>query len=196
MAIYPTGVSDNVVALCTSKETIASAVAKANTTSIHTICETLYPKPFVLKRLVNRFTIKHDLYHGRGDPTKEDLDRAEQCGKFPYRPSDLFLKVGEACRCLQQSSKHRVRELKGVVRAYLQLLVATLPPRARSPPLALHAHPHTRPDVLGRPSLPRARSLGGSVLPAIDWDFWRHAFNGSLGVSCDVQSPRSRKHVT
>lgn len=94
MAIYPTGVSDDVVALCTSKETIASALAKANANaSIHSICETLYPKPFVLKRLVNRFTIKHDLYHGRGDPTKEDLDRAEQCGKFPYRPSDLFLKV-------------------------------------------------------------------------------------------------------
>lgn len=33
-------------------------------------------------------TVKH-----AGDPTKEDLDRAAECGKFGERPSDLFLKV-------------------------------------------------------------------------------------------------------
>ena len=124
MAIYPTGVSEDVVALCSSKETIASAVAKANGgTSIHSICETLYPKPFVLKRLVNRFTIKHDLYHGRGDPTKEDLDRAEQCGKFPYRPSDLFLKVS-ASSCAVSA---------------LALLMHVRHSATRAP--SLHAHP-------------------------------------------------------
>lgn len=89
----PSGVSDSVVALCSNKRTIASTLHEKPSSSVHAIWESLYPKPFVLKRLVNRFTIKHDLYHGRGDPTKEDLDRAEKCGKFPYRPSDLFLKV-------------------------------------------------------------------------------------------------------
>lgn len=89
----PSGVSDNIVDLCNHVDTIASKLHKKPSSSVHAIWESLYPKPFVLKRLINRFTIKHDLYHGRGDPTKEDLDRAEKCGKFPYRPSDLFLKV-------------------------------------------------------------------------------------------------------
>lgn len=99
MHIYPSGVSDNVVELCNAEYTIASALASSpapQSTPCHSVWEQLYPKPFVLKRLVSRFTIKHDLYHGRGDPTKEDLDRAERCGKFPYRPSDLFLKVSTA----------------------------------------------------------------------------------------------------
>lgn len=100
----PSGVSDNVVELCNHDYTIASTLHKKPSSSVHAIWESLYPKPFVLKRLVNRFTIKHDLYHGRGDPTKEDLDRAEKCGKFPYRPSDLFLKVwfdSPCCRATQ-----------------------------------------------------------------------------------------------
>lgn len=111
--LYASGVSDTVISLCTKGETIASALSKGGAkSSVHDVWLELYPKPFVLKRLVNRFTIKHDcanaccqycnrrraerskaVYHGRGDPTKEDLDRAEKCGKFPYRPSDLFLKV-------------------------------------------------------------------------------------------------------
>lgn len=91
---YPSGVSDELIELCNHDYTIASTLAKNPSTSVASIWQSLYPKPFVFKRLVNRFLIKHDLYHGRGDPTKEDLDRAEKCGKFPYRPSDLFLKVG------------------------------------------------------------------------------------------------------
>lgn len=97
------GVSDNLIELCNHEETIASGLRKKPRSSVHAIWEALYPKPFVLKRLVNRFTIKHDLYHGRGDPTKEDLDRAERCGKFPYRPSDLFLKIfSDVLLCLER----------------------------------------------------------------------------------------------
>lgn len=96
MGIYPTGVSDDIIALCNQDATIANTLAKAPTTPCHTVHEQLYRKPFVLKRLVNRFMIKHDLYYGRGDPTQEDLDRAEKCGTFPYRPSNLFLKVSAA----------------------------------------------------------------------------------------------------
>lgn len=36
-------------------------------------------------------------YRTSEDYSKEDLDRAFQCGKFPYRPSDLFLMVPLTC---------------------------------------------------------------------------------------------------
>ena len=34
------------------------------------------------------------------DYTQEDLDRAAQCGKFPNRPSDLFLRVCRRCNMI------------------------------------------------------------------------------------------------
>jgi hypothetical protein len=33
---------------------------------------------------------------GHDDYTHDDLDRAAKCGKFPYRPSDLFLKASKS----------------------------------------------------------------------------------------------------
>jgi hypothetical protein len=62
--VYASGVSDTVISLCTEGETIASALSKReaakSSSSVHEVWLELYPKPFVLKRLVNRFTIKHD----------------------------------------------------------------------------------------------------------------------------------------
>jgi hypothetical protein len=91
--VYSSGVSDNIISLSKSGSTVASALSKAPEQACHKVWLELYPKPFVLKRIYQRFAIKHDLYYGRGDPTQDDLDRAAQCGNFPYRPSDLFLKV-------------------------------------------------------------------------------------------------------
>ena len=59
--VYASGVSDTVISLCTQGETIASALSRQGAkSSVHDVWLELYPKPFVLKRLVNRFTIKHD----------------------------------------------------------------------------------------------------------------------------------------
>lgn len=106
--VYASGVSDRVIELCNAQETIASSLAKQPDRAAHRVWQQLYPKPFVLKRLVNRFLIKHDLYYGRGDPTEHDLDRAARCGKFPYRPSDLFLKVGTTSLFHSRACAYRV----------------------------------------------------------------------------------------
>ncbi|KAL7009091.1 hypothetical protein EMMF5_001288 [Cystobasidiomycetes sp. EMM_F5] len=103
MTVFPSGVSEHLVKLCQSPDTIASELARNPTSTVHSVWKARWPKPFVLKRFVNRWTVKHDLWHGRGDPTTEDLDRAEQCGKFPYRPSDLFLKIfSDVLLCLER----------------------------------------------------------------------------------------------
>ncbi|GAA6013836.1 hypothetical protein JCM10207_008208 [Rhodosporidiobolus poonsookiae] len=52
----------------------------------------LFPKPNFLQRAHRRFFIKRDLKYGR-DWTPEELDEAAKRGNFPYRPSDLFLKM-------------------------------------------------------------------------------------------------------
>ena len=136
--MYPTGVSDTVIQLCNSEQTIASALAKNAKEACHLVWALLYPRPFVLKRVVNRFTIKHDLYYGRGDPTEEDLDRAARCGKFPYRPSDLFLKVRAGVQsCCPLFS----------------LLIRFM------------ANPNL--GLFGRPTMPRARSASRRVLSTL-----------------------------
>lgn len=46
-----------------------------------------------VKRFVQRFALRRDLYEGHGEPTEEDLEVAAKAGKWSKRPSDLFLKV-------------------------------------------------------------------------------------------------------
>lgn len=40
-----------------------------------------------------RASKKERVQRGREDYSEEELEQAFQCGKFPYRPSDLFLMV-------------------------------------------------------------------------------------------------------
>lgn len=154
------GASDHLIELCNHDDTIASTLQKKQDSPVHAIWEALYPKPFVLKRLVNRFTIKHDLYHGRGDPTKEDLDRAEKCGKFPYRPSDLFLKV-----CLRARRR--------------------LPPNYKRADFRLI----TLPDVLRCIAVSGARPTLRHVCTSAYRDIWSHSFIYRLCVSSPLPLP-------
>ncbi|GJJ09337.1 hypothetical protein Clacol_003559 [Clathrus columnatus] len=46
---------------------------------------------------------KERVYRSRQDYSEEDLEQAFQCGKFPYRPSDLFLMIYcDVLECLHQ----------------------------------------------------------------------------------------------
>ncbi|KDQ54467.1 hypothetical protein JAAARDRAFT_38135 [Jaapia argillacea MUCL 33604] len=88
---------------CRDGPTVTQALAENTKLSPAKAARKLYPKPFILKRLLLRFQIKHDLYKGRphNDLEKEDLDEAERSGRFPYRPSDLFLKIySDSLLCL------------------------------------------------------------------------------------------------
>lgn len=92
--------SPKVIALCQSGETLTGALAAAPTKEISQLAKQLY-KTGHLKKLANSVsskTIEKD-----PTPTKEDLDAAEKCGRFPYRPSDLFLKIyHDALQCLER----------------------------------------------------------------------------------------------
>ncbi|KAF9564436.1 IQ calmodulin-binding motif protein [Agrocybe pediades] len=84
-------VSDKVYALVHSPETVTSSLAAAPPTeSVGAVAEKLFglsPQR------------AHNLKVGHRRPTKEDLDRVAECGKFTSRPSDLFLQIyGEVLR--------------------------------------------------------------------------------------------------
>ncbi|GAA6008146.1 hypothetical protein JCM11491_001901 [Sporobolomyces phaffii] len=65
-----------------------------------TAAKKLFPKPNPAKRLYRRFFIKRDLHYGR-EWTQAELDEAAKRGNFPYRPSDLFLKMyADVLTCL------------------------------------------------------------------------------------------------
>ncbi|TKA56925.1 hypothetical protein B0A53_01326 [Rhodotorula sp. CCFEE 5036] len=60
----------------------------------------IFPKPTTLQRAYRRHFIKHDL-KTRRDWQPEELEEAAQRGNFPYRPSDLFLKMyADVLTCL------------------------------------------------------------------------------------------------
>ena len=77
--------SDNVVRLCATQETITSELAKDPSAPVSKVVEGLRKE---WQRALNKAGKKNE----PGDE-KEFLERAVQCGKFPGRPSDLFLKV-------------------------------------------------------------------------------------------------------
>jgi len=89
-------IPDNVYQLCQGKETVTSALAASPTSTVSSIAEKLY---------------KHGKKEGSktkvGSPalTPTDLDRAEKCGKFTSRPSELFLQIyAEVLRTLEHDS--------------------------------------------------------------------------------------------
>jgi hypothetical protein len=76
--------SDGLIALCTSEDTVTRALERNPTAGPFKVGEELFKKGHGSSVRRTR---------GHGDYTPEELDRTAKCGKFPYRPSDLFLKV-------------------------------------------------------------------------------------------------------
>lgn len=75
--------SETILNLATAKDTVTKAVSENPTEEITKVARRLFPDHSTGK-----------IHSKRGDVyTSEDLDRAEKCGRFPYRPSDLFLKA-------------------------------------------------------------------------------------------------------
>ncbi|TDL14124.1 hypothetical protein BD410DRAFT_797330 [Rickenella mellea] len=71
--------SDNVLHLTQSTETVTAALAASPHSAVDQIVKGLF---------------KSHPHHSKESPAGEnELDRAAQCGKFPYRPSDLFLRI-------------------------------------------------------------------------------------------------------
>ncbi|KAH7885430.1 hypothetical protein F5I97DRAFT_1928808 [Phlebopus sp. FC_14] len=97
-------VSEQAYSLSHSDQTVTSEFARSSQSSPGRIAKALYDehhrKPLGpgghLETFVAMFhggnKREPDRVHG-GEPTKEVLDRAAECGKFGTRPSDLFLKI-------------------------------------------------------------------------------------------------------
>lgn len=82
--------SDIIFELTHCKETLTQAVANNPQEEITTLARKLYADKLIGGSAAKR-RIGNPKFHE--DYTQEDLDRAAKCGKFPYRPSDLFLKA-------------------------------------------------------------------------------------------------------
>jgi len=87
---------DTVYALCHAPDTVTSEVAQAPVTlAPGKVAEKLYSKHNV--EVLAKGHGHKTIASVSGGPLKEeDLDYAAECGKFPTRPSDLFLKVSTA----------------------------------------------------------------------------------------------------
>jgi hypothetical protein len=82
--------SDTIVALATGNESVSSVLAKNPNQDIDALAERLFPKKLISGhhgQAVRRAIKGHSEY------PPDDLARAERCGKFPLKPSDIFLKV-------------------------------------------------------------------------------------------------------
>ncbi|KAI0801970.1 hypothetical protein BC629DRAFT_1591626 [Irpex lacteus] len=78
--------SDAIYQLVTSGKTVTAAMEQDPTKAVDDVAHEVFPEK-ARTATRSRKLRTHDEY------TKEEIDRAEQCGKFPYRPSDLFLKI-------------------------------------------------------------------------------------------------------
>lgn len=82
--------SDQVYQLATSQKTVSGALKEAVETNpqarILDVAYKVFPEKPETSTRSKRLRVHEDF-------TAEELDIAEKCGRFPYRPSDLFLKV-------------------------------------------------------------------------------------------------------
>lgn len=89
-------ISDKVYNLTHATETVQSVVAQDPSKPIGEVAEKLYKIHAKDEGKIASEKMKI-MFGGTADrgaiPTKEELDRAAECGKFGRRPSDLFLKV-------------------------------------------------------------------------------------------------------
>ena len=78
--------------LCTSNKTVTAAMEKEPTAVVLDVARKVFPeKPQTAVASRSKKVRLHDDY------TEEDLEKAEKCGKFPYKPSPLFLRVSSRC---------------------------------------------------------------------------------------------------
>ncbi|EIN06967.1 hypothetical protein PUNSTDRAFT_135667 [Punctularia strigosozonata HHB-11173 SS5] len=82
--------SDAILALATGPDTVTSVLARDPTRDIDKVAEQLFPPKVVGGK--HSKEAKRAL-KGHEDYSDLDLARAEKCGKFPYKPSELFLKI-------------------------------------------------------------------------------------------------------
>ncbi|KAI0685630.1 hypothetical protein BC835DRAFT_1383153 [Cytidiella melzeri] len=78
--------SDAIYKLFTGGKTVTAAMEEDPKQAIDKVAEKVFPEKAKTATKSKHMRV-HDSY------TKEELDRAAECGKFPYRPSDLFLKM-------------------------------------------------------------------------------------------------------
>ncbi|KAF7800300.1 hypothetical protein EIP86_011548 [Pleurotus ostreatoroseus] len=79
--------SDPIFNLVQTGKTVTAALEQNPKQVIADVAKQVFPDRLRTGATRSSKPRTHDQY------TKEDLDRAALCGKFPYRPSDLFLKV-------------------------------------------------------------------------------------------------------
>lgn len=89
--------SDILLELANSNDTLTEAVSNNPQEEITTLARKLYADKLVGGSSAARRNLGKAKKHE--DYTQEDLDRAAKCGKFPYRPSNLFLKVSRTLVC-------------------------------------------------------------------------------------------------
>ena len=78
--------SDATYQLVTSGKSVTAAMEQDPTQAVTEVAYQVFPEKA-------RASIRSGDLRTHNEYTQEDLDRAAECGKFPYRPSDLFLKV-------------------------------------------------------------------------------------------------------
>ena len=78
--------SEVIYQLATTDKTVTAAMEKDPTARILDVAYKVFPEKLQTAKRSRKLRTSEEF-------TQEDLDRAEQCGRFPYRPSDLFLKV-------------------------------------------------------------------------------------------------------
>ena len=83
--------SDIILELTNIKDTLTKAVFNNPHEEITTLAHQLYANKLIAGASAAKNKIGGAKNHE--DYTQDDLDRAAKCGKFPYRPSDLFLKA-------------------------------------------------------------------------------------------------------
>lgn len=84
--------SQHVIDLCSLSDTVTKALANSPNQEVSKIALNLYTGGSALTTLGSRFK-STSLQDKNESEVKELLDQVAKCGKFPHRPSDLFLKV-------------------------------------------------------------------------------------------------------
>lgn len=83
----------NIKELCTSTDSIATAYAKDTSQELSSVVKNLR------KEWAKDVSSKHKDSDVKQEGSTDRLELAATCGKFPGRPSDLFLKVSSSTSC-------------------------------------------------------------------------------------------------
>jgi len=88
--------SDAVFSMIASGSTLAATVAEHPHVNIAKLAHLLFASP----RIAGARTAKRELDRARlhDEYSADELERVYKCGRFPHRPSNLFLKVRLICK--------------------------------------------------------------------------------------------------